>query len=79
MENRIRRVLAAHGRLGTDATLLKNDDDLYAAGMTSLASVNVMLALEGEFNVEFPDQMLNRAVFSSVDSIAAALRKIDGG
>src|SRR5664279_1186322 len=78
-ENRIRGVLAAHGRLSTDAATLKNDDDLYAAGMTSLASVNVMLALEGEFNIEFPDQMLNRSVFSSIDSIAAALRKIDGG
>ena len=31
--------------------------------MSSLASVNVMLALEGEFNIEFPDQMLNRSVF----------------
>ncbi len=79
MENRIRQVLAAHGRLSTDAARLKSDDDLYAAGMTSLASVNVMLALEGEFNIEFPDQMLNRSVFSSIDAIAAALRKIDGG
>ena len=78
-ENRIRAVLAAHGRLSSDAAQLKLDDDLYAAGMTSLASVNVMLALEGEFNIEFPDQMLNRSVFSSIDSIAAALRKIAVG
>ena len=77
MENRIREVLSAHGRLSTNAAQLSSDQDLYAAGMTSLASVNVMLALEGEFNVEFPDQMLNRSVFSSIDSIAAALRKID--
>ena len=46
--------------------------------MTSLASVNVMLALEGEFNIEFPDQMLNRSVFASVAAIEAAVRKIDG-
>lgn len=78
MENRIRSVLAAHGRLSKDALQLKDDDDLYAAGMTSLASVNVMLALEGEFNIEFPDQMLNRSVFASVGAIAAAVRKING-
>jgi acyl carrier protein len=74
--NRIRAVLAAHGRLGTDATTLSDADDLYAAGMTSLSSVNVMLALEAEFNIEFPDSMLNRALFSNVAAIDAAVRKL---
>jgi acyl carrier protein len=37
-----------------------------------------MLALEGEFDVEFPDQMLNRSMFSSVAAIEAAVRKIVG-
>jgi acyl carrier protein len=76
--NRIRAVLAAHGRLSVDVAGLSETDDLYAAGMTSLASVNVMLALEGEFDVEFPDQMLNRSMFSSVAAIEAAVRKIVG-
>ena len=39
--------------------------------MTSHASVNVMLALEDAFDVEFPDEMLKRSVFESVASIAA--------
>ena len=77
--NRIRAVLAAHARLGSDPAHLLDGDDLYAAGMTSLASVNVMLALEGEFDIEFPDQMLNRSVFSSVAAIEAAVRKIARG
>ncbi len=77
--NRIRAVLVAHGRLGIDAAQLRDADDLYAAGLTSLASVNVMLALEAEFDVEFPDQMLNRTVFSSVAAIEAAVRKITQG
>ena len=34
--------------------------------MTSHASVNVMLALEGEFEIEFPDHMLKRSVFESI-------------
>jgi acyl carrier protein len=72
---RIRSVLEKHGKLGTDAMQLSESDDLYAAGMTSLASVNVMLALESEFGVEFPDQMLNRSMFISVGAIEAALRK----
>jgi acyl carrier protein len=74
--SRIRAVLATHGRLGVDAARLSDTDDLYAAGITSLASVNVMLALEGEFNIEFPDNMLNRSLFSSVAAIQAAVLKL---
>jgi acyl carrier protein len=44
--------------------------------MTSHASVNVMLALEGEFDVEFPDEMLNRSAFSSIQAICQAVAAI---
>jgi acyl carrier protein len=73
--DRIRTILSNHGRLGRDAMQLAVNDDLYTAGMTSLASVNVMLALENEFAVEFPDQMLNRSMFMSIAAISAALKK----
>jgi acyl carrier protein len=73
--DRIRTVLLKHGRLGKDALQLTEDDDLYAAGMTSLSSVNVMLALETEFSVEIPDQLLNRSMFASIRAIDSALRK----
>jgi acyl carrier protein len=76
--HRIRAILLKHGKLGTDAGQLAETDDLYAAGLTSLASVNVMLALEGEFDVEFPDQMLNRSMFTSISTIRAALQKAAG-
>ena len=72
----IREVLAAHAKLPVDVASLSDDDDLFAAGMASFASVNVMIALEDTFDVEFPDTMLNRQVFESVDSIAAAIETI---
>lgn len=72
----IRRVLAEHGRLFSDAAGLDDDADLYRAGMTSHASVNVMLALEGEFDVEFPDHMLKRGVFGSIASIRIAIDEL---
>ena len=75
----IRRILKEHGRLSADASTLADDADLYQAGMTSHASVNVMLALEGEFELEFPDQMLRRGVFESVASIRAAVNELAGG
>jgi len=75
----IRRILRDHGRLSSDATTLADDADLYQAGMTSHGSVNVMLALEGEFDVEFPDHMLRRGVFESIASIRAAVTELAGG
>lgn len=74
----IRRVLKEHGRLSVDASVIPDDADLYQAGMTSHASVNVMLALEGEFDVEFPDHMLKRGVFASVAAIRAAIDGLTG-
>jgi acyl carrier protein len=73
---KIRSILKEHGRLSKDADSLDPNADLYQAGMTSHASVNVMLALEGEFDVEFPDAMLKRNVFNSITSINAALSEL---
>lgn len=78
-QSRIRDVLRDHGRLRQDASSLRADDDLYQFGMTSHASVNVMLALEGAFDVEFPDHMLKRSVFGSIASIERALAEITAG
>jgi acyl carrier protein len=72
----IRQVLKDHGRLSRDVNLLEADTDLYQSGMTSHASVNVMLALEGAFDLEFPDSMLKRSVFSSIASIRQALAEL---
>ena len=55
---------------------LADDADLYTAGMTSHASISVMLGLEAAFDVEFPDRMLTREVFASIASISAALTEL---
>src|SRR5215208_7014589 len=78
MIERIRRVLATHARLPVDPATLADDADLYQAGMTSHASVNVMLALEDAFDVEFPDHMLTRSVFASIGAMAAAVSALRG-
>jgi acyl carrier protein len=75
-ETLIRGVLRDHGRLNRDAGQLDAGADLYQSGMTSHASVNVMLALEGAFDVEFPDHMLKRNVFGSIESIRRALGEL---
>ncbi|MGA9859383.1 MAG: acyl carrier protein [Solirubrobacteraceae bacterium] len=72
----IRAVVRDHARLPVDVDTLADGDDLFAAGMSSHASVNLMLALEDAFDVEFPDQMLKRSVFESVAGIAAAISSL---
>ncbi len=76
---KIRSILKEHGRLTKDIETLDAGADLYQAGMTSHASVNVMLALEGEFDVEFPDAMLKRSVFESVTAISSAIDELTAG
>lgn len=72
----VRSVLRRHARLSVDVDTLAIEADLFDAGMTSHASVNVMLALEDAFAVEFPDAMLRREVFESVASISAAIHEL---
>ena len=72
----IRELIAQHARLAVDVDTLADDASLYEAGMTSHATVNLMLALEGSFDVEFPDSMLRRGVFESVAAIEAALGEL---
>jgi acyl carrier protein len=76
MIDKIRKILKDHGRLTQDAATLAENADLYQAGMTSHASVNVMLALEGEFEIEFPDHMLKRGVFESMASMRDAISQL---
>ena len=75
----IRAILKQHGRLTVAVELLSDDGDLYQAGLTSHASVNLMLALEDRFDVEFPERLLRRRAFGSIQSIRAAIQELTEG
>lgn len=74
--NKIKTILTKHGRLSNNVDDLEVSSDLYNAGLTSLATVGLMLALEDEFDIEFPDSMLSRKTFSSIESIADAVEEL---
>jgi acyl carrier protein len=76
MEETIREVLTEHARLAVDAGTIDENADLFAAGMTSHASVNVMLALEDAFDIEFSEQMLRKSTFESIASIRAGVSEM---
>jgi len=76
LNDTIRSVLEAHGRLSMSVSTLKDDEDLYESGLTSHASVNVMLGLEDAFDTEFPDALLRKGTFESVMAIREALESL---
>jgi len=76
MQDRIRAVLASQGRMPSDPQAIAADADLYELGLTSHASVNLMLALEDEFDIEFPDDALNKTTFATIASIERAVGEL---
>jgi acyl carrier protein len=70
----IREALQQFGRLNRPVAQLSDDSDLFAVGFTSHATVNVMLAIEDALDIEFPDELLNRSTFASIDSLAGAVQ-----
>lgn len=69
----VRIALQEQGRLPMPADTLGDSDDLYRAGLSSHATVNLMLALEEHFDIEFPDVMLERRMFESIGAITTAV------
>jgi acyl carrier protein len=69
MQDQIRDVLVAHGRMAIDPRDVDDQADLYKLGLTSHASVDVMLALEDAFDIEFPDEVLKKSTFASIRNI----------
>jgi acyl carrier protein len=74
--SKIRAILAQHARLGTDINTLSDTSDLYEAGLTSLTTVNIMLAIEDQFDIEFPDHMLGRKTFRSIQALCEAVEEL---
>lgn len=77
-QDQIRALLAAHARLLVPIEQLADESDLYEAGLTSLSTVNLMLALEEHFDVEFLDRMLGRKTFSSIRALNDAIAELRG-
>ena len=73
MTHDIREVLAANEAFAGKVDQLAEDDSLFDRGLDSFGSVQLMLALEERFNVEFPDSLLNRKSFATIRAIREAV------
>jgi acyl carrier protein len=78
VKEQIRAILEEVGGLACPIDQVGDRDDLFVKGLSSFATVGVMLAIEEEFDVAFPDSLLVRATFTSVDALAAAIATLKG-
>ena len=69
----IRVILASNEAFTGKADQLSEDDSLFDMGLDSFGSVQLMLALEERFSVEFPDALLNRKSFATIRAIRDAV------
>lgn len=65
----IRMILARHGTLAQTLNRLSDDECLFDNGLDSFGAVQVMMDLEDHFEVEFPEHLLSREIFSTVNNI----------
>ncbi len=69
----IREILGSNEAFAGKADRLSEDDSLFDMGLDSFGSVQLMLALEERFDVEFPDSLLNRKSFATIRAIREAV------
>jgi len=70
----LRELIATHGKLLVDVTELDDNSNLFEAGLTSLNTVNLMLAIEDQYDIVFTDESLTRDTFSSIDALLGVVR-----
>jgi acyl carrier protein len=73
IRRKIRGVLSEAAMLDVPLDALSDDADLYAAGLASITSVRITVALEDEFAIEIPDHLLNRLLCASIDNLSHAV------
>lgn len=74
--DQIRDIVLQHARLSCDPEKVTADANLYDLGLTSLTTVNLMLALEEHFDVEFPQHLLSRKTFESIRALAESIEEL---
>ena len=78
----IRNIVIEEAQLPIEAQQISDTMNLDEAGLTSLARMNVILALEDRYQITFPDEMMTRKNFSSITAMSktvnAVLSKVYG-
>jgi D-alanine--poly(phosphoribitol) ligase subunit 2 len=76
MRDRVRTIVGSMNLVPVPVDGLSDDDNLFDAGMTSFGSVQLMMAIEEEFDIEFPNSLLTRKTFATLGGLTSAVEQI---
>jgi D-alanine--poly(phosphoribitol) ligase subunit 2 len=76
MRDRVRTIVGSMNLLPVPVDGLSDQDNLFDAGMTSFGSVQLMLAVEEEFDIEFPNSLLTRKTFATIGGLISAVNQL---
>ncbi|KAA0073007.1 acyl carrier protein [Tardiphaga sp. P9-11] len=76
MRDRVRAIVGSMNLLPVPVDSLSDQDSLFDAGMTSFGSVQLMMAIEEEFDIEFPNSLLTRKTFATLDGLNSAVEQL---
>lgn len=74
VETRLREILQRDTTI-PDVMALDRDENLLAAGMSSLETVTVVLSIENEWSIRFDEATLSRNMFTSLDRLCAVVNE----
>jgi acyl carrier protein len=71
----IREALDSYGHLTVEARRVRDKDDLFSLGLTCLAGVDVLLAIETALGIMLPASAMARNSVASIQAIADCIGK----
>lgn len=75
IDETVLRCLRTHLRKNRQEQVIDMTVDLGEYGLDSMRVIDLLMALEGEFKVVFPDDMLRQDVFETGTTLSNAIRE----
>lgn len=69
MKAALRNIISENACLHVPVETLADSDSLYDAGLSSLGTVRVLLAVEDAFGIEIPGELISFDLFRCIDSL----------
>ena len=78
IEHRVKQVIIRTLSLEVDADEIDDEDALFGGGLgiNSMATIEIIVGLEEEFDIEVPDEELRVELFDSVQTMADYVRAV---
>jgi acyl carrier protein len=72
----IRALVVAQAHLPLSSDSISDTTDLNGAGLNSVTRMNVIIAIEDHYSIQFPDEMLTKETFRNIQSISNAVKSL---